>query len=137
MRIPSLITAAVVSAGFVFAAGLGMTDARSEELPPGCGSGAAPAAMAHDMGAMGGMSHEMMMSMQKMNAQMAIGMATKDPDLAFLCGMIPHHQGAIDMAQELLKTGKDPEAKVLAQGVIDAQVKEIATMRAMIERLTK
>ena len=79
----------------------------------------------------------MMMSMQKMNAGMTAAMALKDPDLAFLCGMIPHHQGAIDMARDVLKTGKDAEAKAMATAVITAQTTEIAAMMAMIERLGK
>ena len=43
--------------------------------------------------------------------------------------MIPHHQGAIDMAKVELKYGKDPELKKLAQDIIDAQEKEISFMK--------
>jgi uncharacterized protein (DUF305 family) len=120
----------------LFAASL----AQAADMPKACLSGAPPAPMdmgKMDMSAMGGMSHEMMMSMAKMQAEMGAAMMLKDPDLAFLCGMIPHHQGAINMAQEMLKTGKDAEAKALATAVIAAQTKEIADMTAMIERLSK
>ena len=53
-----------------------------------------------------------------------------DPfDAAFLKMMIPHHEGAIEMAKAELAKGEDPELKELAQEIIDAQRREIADMR--------
>lgn len=52
-----------------------------------------------------------------------------DTDRDFVAGMIPHHQGAIDMAQAELKYGKDPQIKKLARSIISAQKKEIALMK--------
>lgn len=50
---------------------------------------------------------------------------TGNADKDFAMMMIPHHQGAIDMAQIELKYGADPILKSMAQKIIDAQMKEI------------
>ncbi|WP_256753988.1 DUF305 domain-containing protein [Mesorhizobium sp. Mes31] len=66
-----------------------------------------------------------MASMTKMEPAMMEGIKAKDADVAFICGMIAHHQGAIDMAEVELKYGDNADAKKKAQMVIDAQKKEI------------
>jgi uncharacterized protein (DUF305 family) len=63
--------------------------------------------------------------MQDMSADYT-GNADKD----FVAHMIPHHQGAIEMAQVELKYGKDPELKRLARNIIKAQHDEIAFMKS-------
>jgi hypothetical protein len=75
--------------------------------------------------------------MAKANAQMHEGMEIKpsgDIDRDFMRMMIPHHQGAIDMALLQLKYGHDEKLRRLAQSIIVEQGQEIAYMRSLLER---
>lgn len=67
-------------------------------------------------------------AMERMHMRMDIPY-TGDADKDFAAGMIPHHQGAIDMARIELQYGKDPELKKLARNVVTAQEKEIAFLK--------
>jgi uncharacterized protein (DUF305 family) len=59
---------------------------------------------------------------------------TGKADLDFASGMIPHHQGAVDMAEVVLQFGKDAEIKKLAEDVVKAQVGEIAFMKKWLAK---
>jgi uncharacterized protein (DUF305 family) len=72
----------------------------------------------------------MMSGMEKMNQDMKAAPMTGDADKDFVAMMIPHHQGAIDMAEAELRSGKDPVLRQLAKDIIAAQNKEIADMHA-------
>ncbi|MCZ0963183.1 CopM family metallochaperone [Paracoccus benzoatiresistens] len=89
------------------------------------------------MGGMGGMDEAQkayMQTMMKMNMPMMAAHSIKDPDLAFHCGMIAHHTGAIAMAEIELKYGNDEQSKAMAQKIIDAQGPEIEEMTAWVEK---
>ena len=62
---------------------------------------------------------------------------TGKPDLDFMQGMIPHHQGAIEISEVVLQFGKDSEVKALAENIIKAQEGEIALMKAWLEKTDK
>ena len=72
-------------------------------------------------------------SMNEMHGPMMDGVMADDPDVAFVRGMIPHHQGAIDMAKIVQQYGDDPETKEWAARIIAAQEGEIAEMQAWLE----
>jgi uncharacterized protein (DUF305 family) len=46
--------------------------------------------------------------------------------------MVPHHQGAIDMAVAVLRHGRNPQIRRLAQEIIVTQQQEIAAMRLAV-----
>ena len=73
----------------------------------------------------------MMQGMMATSGQMMQGVMAEDPDVAFACGMIPHHQAAINMAQAELEYGDDPDMKRMAQTIIDAQSREIDELSSL------
>jgi uncharacterized protein (DUF305 family) len=74
--------------------------------------------------------------MANVNARMHDGMEIErsgNIDRDFVRMMIPHHQGAIDMALVLLKYGQDERLKRLAQSIIVEQGQEITYMRTLLD----
>lgn len=72
----------------------------------------------------------------KMHRAMEIRYTGK-PSLDFVSAMIPHHRGAIEMAQIALRYSTDRQTRRLAQKIISAQEAEIAQMRAIARRLQR
>ncbi|NEJ71451.1 DUF305 domain-containing protein [Rhizobium phaseoli] len=88
--------------------------------------------MSKPMGSHDAASHAFSEANAKMHKDMMIEYSG-NPDVDFVRGMIPHHQGAIDMAKIELQYGKDAEIRKLAGGVIKAQEAEIAEMNAWLK----
>ena len=70
-------------------------------------------------------------AMEKMMGRMAVK-PTGDVDADFVAMMVPHHQGAIDMALAVLRYGRNPQIRRLAQEIIVTQQQEIAVMRLAV-----
>ena len=100
----------------------------------------APEAFAHDVSvhhkSSGADSFDAQMgrAMERMDQDMALP-PSGDPDRDFAAMMIPHHQGAVDMARIQLQFGKDPVLRRLAQGIIVEQLQEIDVMRSRLTEL--
>lgn len=87
---------------------------------------ATPMMYSAEMGHMMPMSEEMMSSMMM---SMDLGAADDQFDLRFINAMLPHHEGALVMAQEALEKSDRPEVKKLAQDIISSQQQEIDQMQ--------
>jgi uncharacterized protein (DUF305 family) len=106
--------------------------------------------MDHDMSQMGDMNMGGMdmskpkgdqgassLAFAKANSDMHSGMAIEfsgNADVDFAKGMVPHHQGAIEMAKIELQYGKNADMRKLAEGVIAAQEAEIKFMNEWIAK---
>lgn len=80
---------------------------------------------------------EMNRDMAKMMHDMHAPGYTGRPDVDFLAMMIPHHQGAIDMARAVLRHGDDPLTRQLAEEIIAGQQAEITAMTARLAILQR
>jgi hypothetical protein len=74
---------------------------------------------------------ENQVAMEKMMAGMGAE-PSGDVDKDFVAIMIPHHQGAIDMAQAELRHGRNEQLRRIAQEIIVEQHQEIAAMRLAV-----
>jgi uncharacterized protein (DUF305 family) len=75
---------------------------------------------------------DMTQAMRRMDEGMMIR-PSGNADRDFAAMMIPHHQGAIDMAKAELQFGRDPVLRRLAQGIIVEQQQEIELMRRRLD----
>jgi uncharacterized protein (DUF305 family) len=99
--------------------------------------GAGAAVTHEDIAALNGFEAMIAEAVGRMHSAMHIPF-TGDPDRDFARMMIPHHQGAIDMAIAELRYGKDERLKRLAQEIIVEQQQEIAVMhRALGDMLPR
>ncbi|MBN9246900.1 MAG: DUF305 domain-containing protein [Hyphomicrobium sp.] len=73
----------------------------------------------------------------KMDEAMHALTYTGNPDVDFVTKMIPHHQGAVDMARAELEFGTDPKIRKLAQSIIKSQDRQIAEIRGWLARYRK
>jgi uncharacterized protein (DUF305 family) len=73
-------------------------------------------------------------SMKRMDHDMAAALMTGDVDHDFAAMMIPHHQGAIDMAKGELSYGMDPVMRRLAQEILVDQQSEIDVMNLWLKK---
>jgi uncharacterized protein (DUF305 family) len=96
----------------------GMSQSSSNEMP------------GTDHGSGGGMPG-MMSGQQMQQLSQTNGAAF---DTMFLKMMIGHHQGAVTMSKTELAQGENPDAKALAQNIINAQQREITEMQTMLAR---
>ena len=78
----------------------------------------------------------MMSAMTQMDGAMAAARVTGDPDRDFIAMMLPHHRGAVAMAELELASGHDPRLRRLAQEIVVTQGSEIDVMRATARDLT-
>jgi uncharacterized protein (DUF305 family) len=108
---------------------------QSHGMPAGRHSAGLPQAAAplQEMGFVQEMDRDMAKMMRDMHAPGYTGR----PDVDFLAMMIPHHQGAVDMARAVLRHGEDPLTRRLAEDIIAGQQAEIAAMTARLAILQR
>ncbi len=94
------------------------------------GTALAQAPAPHMAGMPDGADAAMMAGMDTMNHDMRAAPMTGDTDHDFVAMMIPHHQGAIDMAEVELRSGRDPRLLKFARRIVAAQEREIRVMQA-------
>lgn len=81
-----------------------------------------------------GMDHSMMSGMLSTEEMEELGTLTGTSfDVAWSKGMIAHHEGAVEMAKDVLTDGSNTEVRTLAQAIVSTQTAEIATLRALLK----
>ena len=85
------------------------------------------------MGSMDGMDHGGMDGMTEEDMEALEDASGSDAAELFLRQMIEHHEGAIDMAEDVLDDGKHPGVRELAESIGASQTAEIELMRSMLD----
>ena len=119
MKISALVAALVMPALLLSSQSVGAEDMKGMDMSTKPAATPADKAFAASMQTM----------MKSMNVK-----PTGKPDKDFVLMMIPHHQGAIDMARVELQYGTDPELRQLATDIVAAQEKEIAQMNEWLAK---
>lgn len=109
------------AAALLLAAPAAMGQTTQQAHPPTPGAPSSAAMQQH--------RPEMRQAMEKMNRDMTGVPMTGNPDRDFAAMMVPHHQGALDMARVYLREGKDPEMRRMAEKTIQDQEKDINELR--------
>ena len=98
-------------------------------------TGHAPAAPQRHGAEFARFAGEMNVGMDRMMRDMHAPGYSGDPDVDFLAMMIPHHEGAVEMARLVLVHGRDPATRRLADEIIASQTVEIEAMRRRLSLL--
>ncbi|MCV9939247.1 DUF305 domain-containing protein [Boseaceae bacterium BT-24-1] len=80
---------------------------------------------------------DMHVGMEKMMQDMHADPPSGDPDIDFLAMMVPHHWGAVEMARLVLRDGRDPLVREIAEAILAGQQTEMQGMRGRLEALRR
>ena len=125
---PSLLAAAAVAA--VAAAAQPVHEHRAPTQPPVAAARGTTAEYPR-------FKREMDAGMARMMQDMHAPGYAGDPDIDFLAMMIPHHEGAVEMARLVLVHGLDPATRRLAEDIVASQVVEIEGMKRRLQMLRR
>lgn len=120
-----LIMAAIAAASSILSACSTSSNAQNQTPTSNPSTTVAGSNQPMNHGDQGGMHHGGTMD----HSMMDLGPADAEFDLRFVDSMIPHHEGAVVMAQAVLQNSQRPELKTLAESIIKAQEQEINQMK--------
>lgn len=100
----------------------------------GCALALVAVAAAQAQPGVAGFGHAMHLSMNRMDSGMKSAPMNGNVDHDFAAMMMPHHQGAIDMAKAELIYGKDPVMRRLAEEIVVDQQSEIEAMQLWLSK---
>lgn len=131
----SLLGLAVAIGSLALAAGAASWAAPEDRPAPDLGAAVRTQPGRADARSQASFKRSMDAAMARMMTGMHAPSSANDPDGAFLEMMIPHHQGAVDMAQLVLEHGRDPLTRQLAEHILATQSVEILAMRERLRLL--